>query len=365
MMHSLPDADTLYRALCDKDTRFEGIFVVGVRTTGIFCRPTCGARKPKRENVEFFASPREALHSGYRPCKLCDPLGHPGQVPPWLRPVLEAVDADPALRLPNAALRARGVDPDRARRWFQKHHGMTFQAYLRTRRITDAFGRIRHGDKVVDAAFDSGYESLSGFTESFKRTTGFAPARSPRRGLVAVTRVRTPLGPMLAGAVPAGICLLEFVDRRMMETQLARLRRQLQAELVPGASPHFDALQRQLDEYFAGARRTFDLPLVLTGTPFQRRVWAALLEIPYGATRAYAEQAAAVGAPRAVRAVARANGDNRVSIIVPCHRVIGRDGALTGYGGGLWRKRFLLDLESGRRDGAPTEGPARRREGKP
>ncbi len=365
MLQTLPDADTLYRALRDKDTRFEGIFVVGVRTTGIFCRPTCGARKPKRENVEFFASPREALLSGYRPCKLCDPLGHPGHVPPWLQPVLAAVDADPGRRLPNAALRARGVDPDRARRWFQKHHGMTFQAYLRARRITDAFGRIRHGDKVIDAAFDSGYESLSGFTESFKRTTGFAPARSPRRGLVAVTRVRTPLGPMLAGAVPEGICLLEFVDRRMMETQLARLRRQLGAELVPGASPHFDALQRQLDEYFAGARRRFDLPLVLAGTPFQRRAWAALLEIPYGATRSYAEQATAVGAPRAVRAVARANGDNRVSIVVPCHRVIGRDGALTGYGGGLWRKQFLLDLEAGRRDDMTAGGPARRREGKP
>jgi AraC family transcriptional regulator of adaptative response/methylated-DNA-[protein]-cysteine methyltransferase len=352
MMDTLPDADTMYRALCDKDSRFEGIFVVGVRTTGIFCRPTCTARKPKRENVDFYASTREALLAGYRPCKLCEPLGQPGQAPPWLQPILDEAAADPGLRLPNAALRARGVDPDRVRRWFQKHHGMTFQAYLRTLRISNAFGRIRHGDKVVDAAFDSGYESLSGFTESFKRATGFAPTHSPNGGLVAMTRVQTPLGPMLAGAVPDGICLLEFVDRRMVETQLQRLGRRLRAELVPGASPHFDALQRQLDEYFAGGRRRFELPLALAGTPFQRRVWAALQEIPYGTTRSYAEQAAAIGAPRAVRAVARANGDNPVALIVPCHRVIGRDGTLVGYGGGLWRKRYLLDLEAGRRRGA-------------
>lgn len=133
----------------------------------------------------------------------------------------------------------------------------------------------------------------------------------------------------------------------MLETQLRRLGKLLRAECVPGFSKHFDRLNAQLQEYFSGKRKEFDLPLVLPGTPFQRKVWAGLQTIPYGRTRSYKEQAEAIGSANAVRAVAKANGDNRIAIIVPCHRVIGADGELVGYGGGLWRKRFLLDLEVG------------------
>ncbi len=154
---------------------------------------------------------------------------------------------------------------------------------------------------------------------------------------------------MLAGGTDEGICLFEFADRRMLETQIERVGRLLGAQCVPGPCRHFDALSRQIGEYFAGKRREFDLPLVTTGTPFQEKVWAGLRTIPYGATRSYGEQAAAIGMPSAVRAVARANGDNRIAIIIPCHRVIGANGKLTGYGGGLWRKKFLLDLEVGKR----------------
>jgi AraC family transcriptional regulator of adaptative response/methylated-DNA-[protein]-cysteine methyltransferase len=346
MSRPLPDAETLYRALLRKDPSYEGIFVVGVRTTGVFCRPTCKARKPKKENVEFFTSPREALLNGYRPCKLCRPLAHRGELPEWLRPVIDEVDADPDARLRDRDLKARGVDPNRVRRWFKEHHGMTFHAYLRTLRIGRAFGRIRHGDKVIEAAFDSGYESLSGFADTFKKTTGFSPSKSGHGVLITVTRILTPLGPMLAGADDDGICLLEFVDRRMIETQIATLKKLLNAEMVPGSNPHFEALSRQIGEYFAGTRREFGLSLVLKGTPFQEEVWNGLLEIPYGTTRSYQEQADLLGKPRAVRAVARANGENRIAIIVPCHRVVGKDGKLRGYGGGLWRKRYLLDHEA-------------------
>lgn len=345
MNQALPDQDKMYQALMNRDSSYEGIFVVAVKTTGIFCRPTCTARKPKKENVEFYASAREALHQGYRPCRICHPMGYQGEIPAWLKPLMEVIHSAPGIRLRDYDLRKRGIDPHRARRWFKRHHGMTFQAYLRTLRIGQAFGRIQYGDKVIEAAFDSGYESLSGFTESFKKTTGFSPNKSPDRTLVTVTRILTPLGPMLAGATDQGICLFEFVDRRMLETQLNRLKKRLKAELVPGNHPHFEKLNTQIEEYFAGTRLEFDVPLVLPGTPFQQQVWDILRTIPYGNTRSYQQQAELLGNPQAVRAVARANGDNRIAIIIPCHRVVGKNGKLTGYGGGLWRKKYLLDLE--------------------
>ena len=342
---ALPPAPRMYRALADRDGSFEGIFVAGVKTTGIFCRPACTARTPKPENVEFFGSPREALVRGYRPCKICRPLGRKGEFPDWLKPLIDEVDADPSIRLRDRDIRARGLEPSRVRRWFLKSHGLTFQAYLRSLRIGRAFGRIRFGEKVSHAAFDSGYESLSGFADSFKKTAGFAPRMSPQGRVIVITRILTPLGPMFAGAVAEGVCLLEFADRRMLETQLARLRRLFHAEFVPGDNPHFQALSDQLEEYFAGKRRKFDVPLACEGTAFQKKVWAVLRAIPYGTTRSYQEQARILGDPRAVRAVARANGDNRLAILIPCHRVIGKNGRLVGYGGGLWRKQYLLDLE--------------------
>ncbi len=343
--HPLPDTDRLYEALIGRDSRFDGLFVAGVKTTGIFCRPTCRARKPKRENVEFFVSPRDALHHGYRPCRVCRPMEPPGEAPDWLRGLLEDVHAHPEQRLTDQDLRRRGLEPHRVRRWFRKHHGMTFHAYCRALRLGLAFGRIRQGEDVGSAAFGSGYDSLSGFTESFKKTMGFAPSGSKDRQVVRVARISTPLGPMLAGATEDGVCLLEFADRRMLETQLARLRRSLDAEIVPGRSELLAMLAEQLAEYFERRRRTFDVPLLTPGTPFQRLAWEGLQSIPFGETRSYQQQAEAIGRPTAVRAVARANGDNRIAILVPCHRVIGKNGRLTGYGGGLWRKEYLLNLE--------------------
>lgn len=345
MDHPLPDHDTLYAALVNRDSNFEGIFVFGVKTTGIFCRPTCTARKPKRDNIEFFESAHEALLHGYRPCKICTPMQYKGSAPDWLAPLLNEINEAPMIRIKNSDLRTRGLDPSRVNYWFKKHHKMTFQAYLRALRIGQAFGRIKYGEPVTGTAFDSGYDSLSGFTDSFRKTAGFAPSKSPDSQLITTTRILTPLGPMLAGATEEGLCLLEFVDRRMLETQIKRLNRVFQAECVPGFSHHFDDLNRQLEEYFSGKRKEFDLPLAPRGTDFQEKVWQELCTIPYGTTRSYKEQARAIGQPNAVRAVARANGDNRIAILIPCHRVIGADGKLTGYGGGLWRKEYLLNLE--------------------
>jgi AraC family transcriptional regulator of adaptative response/methylated-DNA-[protein]-cysteine methyltransferase len=150
---------------------------------------------------------------------------------------------------------------------------------------------------------------------------------------------------MLAGTTPEGLCLLEFTDRRMLATQLERLVRRLDCVFMPGANEMSALVERELGEYFVGTLREFTVPLVIPGSEFQQRVWECLQGIPYGETRSYAEQARSIGAPAAVRAVARANGDNRISIIIPCHRVVGSDGTLTGYGGGIWRKQYLLDLE--------------------
>jgi len=343
-LHLLPDNATMYRALVEKDPAYEGLFFAGVTTTGIFCRPTCTARKPRRENVLFFASAGEALGAGYRPCRLCRPMEPPGAAPEPLRRLLEEVESDPGCRLSDADLRARGLDPGAVRRWFKRHHGMTFQGYQRALRVGMAFGRLAQGGRVFDAALDHGWESLSAFNDAFRQVMGASPRRATGPPVV-VDRLVTPLGPMLAGASERGACLLEFADRRMLETQLERLGRRLGAALVPGSSPCLEQLEGELERYFAGELREFETPLDLRGTEFQQRVWTALCSIPYGQTRSYGEQAQLLGEPEAVRAVARANGDNRLAIVVPCHRVVGADGSLTGYGGGLWRKRWLLDLE--------------------
>jgi AraC family transcriptional regulator, regulatory protein of adaptative response / methylated-DNA-[protein]-cysteine methyltransferase len=342
----LPDTETMYEAFVDRDTRFDGIFYTGVKSTGIFCRPTCRARKPRRENVVFFASPQEALDHGYRPCMLCRPMEPSGEVPSWVRRLLSDLqDQGEDQRLRDRDLRQRGLSPEAVRRWFRKHHGMTFHAYARQLRINHAYGSIRRNQGVLDSALETGYDSLSGFTSAFRKTVGFAPSESRSRGVVSLTRIATPLGPMVAAAVGGKLCLLEFADRPSLETELRRVKRDFDAPIIVGDDLVFADTTAQLEEYFAGDRHVFDLPVAEFGSPFQRAVWRLLCAIPYGGTSSYADQAAAIGRPAAVRAVARANGQNRVAIVIPCHRVIGSDGKLTGYGGGLWRKRFLLDLE--------------------
>ena len=345
----LPPLPEMRRAFLSGDPSYDGVFLTAVRTTGIFCRPSCNARKPRPENVEFFASAREALFSGYRPCKRCRPLDADGRPPAWVARLLARLDADPATRIRAADLRAAGVDPARARRYFLRHYGMTFQAYGRSRRLADAFRMIKEGVTVNDAANLAGFESESGFRTAFARAFGTSPAQAADRNAVALDWIPSPLGPLVVGATEEGVCLVEFSDRRMLETQLATLRRRLGMPLLPGRSEWLDALRSQLGEYFAGERERFDLPLVHPGTPFQETVWRSLLEIPYGETRSYRELAECIGRPAAVRAVGTANGMNRIAIVIPCHRVVNADGHLGGYGGGLWRKQALLGLERGRR----------------
>ena len=351
---SLPDHDVMYQALVSKDVSYEGVFIVGVKTTGIFCRPTCSARKPKTENVEFFSDVKQALSFGYRACRVCKPLQVFGENPDWLKCLLTEVSTNPDVKLKDQDLRERGLEPTRVRRWFKKHHGMTFQAYTRAVRINRAFGLIQYENKqadnkktIIGTAMESGYESLSGFNEAFKKHIGHSPSQTKHIQLITITRILTPLGTMFAGTTDIGICLLEFTNRRMLETQIKRLSKLMNAKFVPGQHFLFKQLNDELKAYFKGHLTRFKVPLDLPGTDFQKQVWQALQAIPLGQTRSYQQQAESINNPAAVRAVAKANGDNRISIVVPCHRVIGKNGQLTGYGGGLWRKQRLLDLENG------------------
>lgn len=334
----------MYNALLRKDASYEGIFFVAVKTTGIFCRPTCTARKPKRRNVEFFPTSREAIVHGYRPCKVCSPLELMGKTPDYIKNLLSEINGNPSVKIKDYELHKRGLEPNKIRRWFKKNHNMTFQSYQRMMRLNSAFNKIQNGEKITHAAFDSGYDSLSGFNDSFKSVVGEAPTKT-KKNVINLMRLETPIGPMYAGATENGICLLDFTDRRMLETEFKELSKYFDAVILPGENKYFDLLNKELDEYFKGNLKKFSVPLDAPGTDFQKGVWNILRQIPYGETISYKTQAEKLKNPAAVRAVANANGHNRISIIIPCHRVIGEDGSLTGYGGGLWRKQWLLDLE--------------------
>jgi len=338
--------EQMYQAIIDKDIDYEGIFFTAVKTTGIFCRPSCTARKPKPENIEFFKSTKECILKGYRACKVCHPLEMLNETPQYIKQIIEELSTDPSLKFKDYDLRNRSIEPNQIRRWFLKNHGITFHAYQRMFRINSAFKKIQNGASITDVAFNSGFESLSGFGDSFKHIFGVSPKNSRTQNIIDLKRIETPLGTMYACAVEQGICLLEFTDRKMLETEFKSLAKSLNATIVQGDNPHFSLLEQQLKEYFKGNRKAFTVPLFTPGSEFQNTVWLALKNIPYGETKSYKQQATYIEKPEAVRAVANANGMNKISILIPCHRVIGADGSLTGYGGGIWRKKWLLELEN-------------------
>lgn len=344
---SLPTSDAMYRAIADRDASFVGVFFVAVKTTGIFCRPGCPARVPLPKNVEFFERASDALYAGYRPCLRCRPMDAGDKPPSWIEPLLAAVEATPTERIKDCDLRQLGIAPERARRWFKTRYGMTFQGYHRARRMGLALKTIRNGGDQVDAAIETGYDSDSGFRDAFEKILGAPPSRASGLSSMAAGWIETPLGAMLAAANEEGLCLLEFVDRRMLPAQIDLLRKLFGCAVVPGSNPFLTSIEKELALYFDGKIQSFETKLVLKGTEFQQKVWQRLLEIPYGETLSYGQMAADIGVKDAQRAVGRANGDNRLGIVLPCHRVIRTDGTLCGYGGGLWRKKRLLELEQG------------------
>jgi AraC family transcriptional regulator of adaptative response/methylated-DNA-[protein]-cysteine methyltransferase len=338
------------RAFAEKDSSFDGTFFVAVKSTSIFCRPVCRAKPPKPENIEFFATADEALRSGYRACKLCHPLDRVVNRSTVVSQLIRLVEADPSRRLGETDLTAMGVDPSTARRQFRSHCGMTFAAYQRARRMGAALREVRQGGSVTFAQVGAGFESGSGFRRAFAHLFGTAASESDGVELLTADWIETPLGTMLAVANDAGLVLLDFVDRKGLASAIGRLRKRFGsksklAAIVPGQHEHLSQVRSELAEYFAGRRQTFTVPLVTRGTEFEMRAWKHLQTIPFGETNSYGEQASAMGRSQAVRAVGRANGMNYLSIVIPCHRVIGAGGELTGYGGGLARKRWLLNHE--------------------
>jgi AraC family transcriptional regulator, regulatory protein of adaptative response / methylated-DNA-[protein]-cysteine methyltransferase len=338
------DQENCYVALSQRDPEYEGVCYVGVRTTGVFCRPTCPARPPKRENCEFFPDAQQAMLASYRPCKRCRPLSHPNETSEVVRLLVDAVERGPDRRWRDADFDALSVHASTARRRFKKRFGMTFVEYARARRLGAAFKAIRAGERVIMAQLDAGYESGSGFRDAFAKLMGAPPASSAARALSAAW-LDTPLGAMTAIGDEDALYLLEFADRRGLERQIARLRARAGAGIVPGRTGPIAQIEAELVAYFEGSSMRFETPLVRRGSAFQNAVWDALLAIPPGKTRSYAELARAVGRPAAVRAAAQANGANPFAIVVPCHRVINADGTLCGYGGGLARKHWLLEHE--------------------
>lgn len=336
----------MYQALLDRDGSYDGVFYIGVKTTGIFCRPVCPARKPKRENVEFFSEPKEAVFAGFRPCKRCKPLDRIQQMPDWVRTAVDMAEALPEERVTEYQLRQVEISPERLRRWFQTHYGMSFQCYQRGLRLGQAFGQLRRGQSVIEATVETGFASSSGFRDAFQKAFGTSPVNAVGP-IFSMRWIETPLGAMVAIADETSLYLLEFADRRMLATQLQTLQKRYGCSVAPGVNDVLRLLESELSAYFSGSLQSFSVPTDTRGTEFQVSVWERLKEIPYGATLSYGAMATDLGRKDAQRAVGKANGDNRIAIIVPCHRVVRSDGTLCGYGGGLWRKKRLLEIEQG------------------
>ena len=335
-----------YQALLDKNPNYESMFYVGVKTTGVFCRPTCPARKPKFENCEFYKTAKEALLGSFRPCLRCRPLYHPNQFSDLVRILVEAVEANPEKRWKTHDFKVLSVDESTARRQFQKRFGMTFVEYARSRRMGIAMKQIRSGESVIDAQINMGYESSSGFRDAFSKIMGAAPTNSRNHyNILKASWLDTPLGPMLAIADEVALYLLEFVERRGLEREVERLRTRTNSAIIPGSAAPIESIEIELKSYFDGNLKEFKTPLHLLGSPFQKMVWNELMNISYGETRSYGTQASAIGKDKAYRAVANANGANQIAIVIPCHRIINSNGDLGGYGGGVARKKWLIEHE--------------------
>jgi AraC family transcriptional regulator of adaptative response/methylated-DNA-[protein]-cysteine methyltransferase len=269
-----------YQALLAKNSEYEGAFYVGVKTTGVFCRPTYPARKPKFEHCEFFATAQEALLASFRPCKRCQPLSHPNQASPLIQTLVDAVEKNPEKRWKNKDFQELLVDASTARRQFKKRFGMTFAEYARARRMGLAMKQIRQGDSVIDAQISMGYESSSGFRDAFSRIMGAAPSKLETNNILKAAWLDTKLGAMIAIADEAALYLLEFVDRRGLEREIDRLRIKTKSAIVPRSTPILVSIEQELQHYFAGELIQFKTPLLLLGSAFQKQVWQLLQNIP-------------------------------------------------------------------------------------
>ena len=343
MLFALPDDETLYQALVNRDAAFEGRALVGVTSTGIFCRLACPARNPLKKNCRFFETAADCLEAGFRPCKRCHPLGQSKD--PIIAKPLAALEADSLRRWSEDDVTYMDLDPSTVRRAFKRRFGITFLEMARLRRLKHGFRDLAEGKRVIDAQLTAGFDSPAAFRTAFAKLLGVAPGTLTSDAMLKADWIETPLGPMIIVADAHSLHLLEFADRKALPTELQKILKNTKGNLGIGRTSITDQTERELREFFDGNRAIFSVPLAYHGTDFTNTVWRALQDIPAGTTCSYLDLAKAIDRPTATRAVARANGANQIALIIPCHRVIGADGSLTGYGGGLWRKQKLIELE--------------------
>ena len=338
------DSDKAWNAVQARDRSFDGAFVTGVLSTGIYCRPSCAARHPKRENVRFFASAKQAEAAGLRACLRCRP-NDVTRDEAAVKAVIDAIrTAESAPKLDELA-DLTGYSPTHLQRIFKRETGLSPAVYaraLRSERVKDA---LAGGASVTEAIYNAGYGSASRFYEEQKmgRKMGMKPSAWKNGGAGVTVHwacIETSLGPMMVAATDKGVCCLSF-----NESEQDLRRRFPNADLKPGGDA-FASLFAEVAAQVETPGRPHNIPLDVQGTAFQEAVWRELRKIPEGETRSYADIAAAIGKPRAVRAVGSANGANNVAVLIPCHRVVRSDGTMGGYAYGLEIKERLLQKES-------------------
>jgi AraC family transcriptional regulator of adaptative response/methylated-DNA-[protein]-cysteine methyltransferase len=342
----------LWQAVLDRDRQYDGVFVFAVRSTGVYCRPSCPSRRPRRERVQFFEQPAQAEAAGFRPCQRC----HPEQAT-RLEPNLELVQAicraidERDDRPPTLAQLSQqfSMSPYHLQRTFKRIVGLTPKQYAAAQRAERFKQHLKEKTTVTEAIYEAGYPSSSSAYDEASEQLGMTPTTCRRGGLTTtITYAVTPcpLGYLLVAATDKGVCAVRLGDSE--EELAATLAAEFPAAQVQPGSGDLTQWVASLQHYLRGAQPHLDLPLDVRATAFQRRVWAALQAIPYGNTRSYSEVAQAIGQPTAVRAVARACASNPVALVVPCHRVVREDGGLGGYRWGIERKKALLAQEARR-----------------
>lgn len=344
-------AERFWLAIQSRDAGFDGLFYYGVRTTGVFCRPACPSRRPRRANVSYFALPEAARAAGFRACLRCRPDGTNPRDPQaeLVQSVCRLIERAAEER-PNMDAVGEQVRLSRShlQRLFKKLMGITPREYAEALRVDRFKGSVRDGRSVVDAMYEAGYGSSSRLYEKASAQLGMTPAtyRKGGRGMnISYTIADSPLGLLLVAATERGVCSVQLGDSA--EELSGHLRAEFpQADVRDNETGLRPRVQTLLD-YLEGQQPHPDLPLDVQGTAFQKRVWEELRRIPSGQTASYGEIAGRIGRPTAARAVARACATNPVALVTPCHRVVGGDGSLGGYRWGVARKRKLLEREQG------------------
>lgn len=338
--------EQLWHAVVHRERALDGAWYFGVRTTGIYCRPSCPARRPKRENVVFLRSRDEAERAGFRPCRRCKPHEVDAQadfVARATRYIDEYAEGPLTLNTLSAAV---GVSPHHLHRTFKRIVGITPRQYAESRRLTAVKTGLRERGDVTSALYEAGFGSSSRLYERADAQLGMTPNTYRRGGLgetIAYAIVDSPFGRLLVAATGRGVCTVRFGDAD--DELAADLRREFPAAAIRRDDGAAGAWVQAIVDHLSGAQPHLDVPLDVRATAFQRRVWDALRAIPLGATRTYGDVARAIGQPAAARAVARACAENPVAVVVPCHRVVRGDGGLGGYRWGVARKQALLARE--------------------